>query len=358
VLSISVLIPLTGYKRIPKTIESVENQQYEKCEILILRNDIADLPEGREVVEREYKTGDKKKPLREILIRERGKGNALNEGLRRANGEIIAVVDADCILSEGALHTAVKHFENDKVAAVGGRLLVMREDGSLLEKIQSYEYMKTFELARRLFALLSAQCLVSGAFGMFRKSALTKVGGYDTDTVGEDMELVLRLQDGGLFRKDNKIVYEPKAVCFTGVPHSIKRLLRQRDRWQRGLLDCLLKHMNMVLNPYYGFLGIIALVYQMMFELIGPIFCLLYLMWPWYREILPKIQSWGLIYLLLQFVLSLFATFHASGNNLLEVLRKVPWLALITVICVVYQIFVATARLYGIITFHWRRLVW
>ena len=143
--------------------------------------------------------------LREIYIRKKGKGNALNEGIR--------------------------HARND---------------------------------------------LISGAFGVFRKSTLLGMNGYDIDTVGEDMELVLRLQKQGFQQSKKQIVYEPTAVCYTGVPHSIKRLLHQRDRWQRGLMDCLIKHHNLIANPRYGLLGLVTMCYQLMVELLGPIFWVIY----------------------------------------------------------------------------------
>lgn len=108
--------------------------------------------------------------LREIYIRKKGKGNALNEGIRHARNDLICVLDADCVLQEDALSEAVKPFRNDEVVAVGGRLLVKREDSSQLEAIQFCEYMKAFQLSGWIFARLNAQCLISGAFGVFRKA--------------------------------------------------------------------------------------------------------------------------------------------------------------------------------------------
>ena len=131
------------------------------------------------------------------------------------------MLDADCILKENGLSQAVRHFENDEVVAVGGRLLVKNEDGSVLERVQCCEYMKSFQIARIVLAKLNAQCLISGAFGVFRKSALLEINGYDTDTVGEDLKLALRLQDGGYQKSGNQIVYDPTAVCYTSVPHRL-----------------------------------------------------------------------------------------------------------------------------------------
>ncbi|NCB94778.1 MAG: glycosyltransferase family 2 protein, partial [Clostridia bacterium] len=113
--SISVLIPLTGFKTIDDTIESVIRQGCSECEILILRNDIQSLPQGTDVAEKNVSYLDSDYLLREIFIREKGKGNALNEGILRAKNNLVCVLDADCILKENALSQAVRHFENEAV---------------------------------------------------------------------------------------------------------------------------------------------------------------------------------------------------------------------------------------------------
>ena len=142
--SVSILIPLTGLRIINETIESVIRQGYPNCEILILRNDIQDLPQGTDASERDVFYQNSDYLLRKIFIREKGKGNALDEGICLARNDLVCVLDADCILQEDALSNAVKHFQNDEVAAVGGSLLVKREDSSLLEAIQFCEYMRIF----------------------------------------------------------------------------------------------------------------------------------------------------------------------------------------------------------------------
>ena len=148
---------MTGFKTIDDTIESVVRQECSECEILILRNDIQSLPQGTDVAEKNVSYMDSDYLLREIFIREKGKGNALNEGILRAKNNLVCVLDADCILKENALSQAVRHFENEAVVAVGGRLVVINENSSALEWIQCCEYMKTFQIARRIFSKLNAQ---------------------------------------------------------------------------------------------------------------------------------------------------------------------------------------------------------
>ena len=296
--------------------------------------------------------------IRELFIRNIGKGNALNEGIRRTKSDLICVMDADCILHKNALALSVRHFRNEDVTAVGGRLLVRIDDSSLLGTIQFYEYMKTFHLTRRVFAYLNTQCLISGALGIFRRSALLEINGYDTDTVGEDMELVLRLQEKAYKQQKRKIVYEPGAICYTTVPHSLKRLMRQCNMWQRGLMDCLFKHCHMMLNTQYGLLGVVTLFYQLLIELLGPVF------WVFYMVISVSVNFDPLNYLisagyvLTQIAMTLFAVSFDYRHKAREFLKLIPRLIFTSIEGIILHIAIMGARLYGMITFHWRRMVW
>ena len=320
---VSILIPLTGLRIINETIESVIRQGYPNCEILILRNDIQDLPQDTDVAEKDVFYQNSDYLLREIYIRKKGKGNALNE-----------------------------------VVAVGGRLLVKREDFCQLEAIQFCEYMKIFQLSRRIFAKLNAQCLISGAFGVFRKSTLLGMNGYDIDTVGEDMELVLRLQEQDDRQSKKQIVYDPAAVCYTGVPHSMKRLLHQRDRWQRGLMDCLIKHHNMIANPHYGLLGLVTMCYQLVVELLGPIFWVIYTVLLIEKNMLSFLTVVFVGYVLVQIGMTIFAAYIDIEKNRGSLLKWMPKLILTTIEEMALHTLIMAARIVGMITFHWRRLEW
>lgn len=355
---ITVLIPLNSRKSIDETIQSVITQNNVLLEILILRNGMEEIPEGVHVIKHPsfpFYTGCS---IKEIFIHESGKGNVLNVGIDLADTDLICVLDADCVLKQDSLWELAANFHNRNVVAAGGRLLVEGENGSLLERIQCCEYMKTFQLDRRLFAGLHAQCLISGAFGIFRKSALLAINGYDTDTVGEDLEIVLRLQDAGEIRSVNQIAYEPEAVCYTRVPHQIRRLFYQRDRWQRGLLDCMLKHRNMIANIRYGTLGVITMTYQFLFELLGPVFWFLYPFLFLFKDMVPFLSAAFVLYLVVQFGLTLFAAYLHEYKNIRNVIRRIPWLLITTITSLFLQTFINVARLYGMITFHWRKNKW
>jgi len=114
--------------------------------------------------------------------------------------------------------------------------------------------------------------VISGAFGLFRKSSVISVGGYRTDTVGEDMELVVRLHR--MHRKQRipyRIVFVPNPVCWTEVPDSLRVLKNQRMRWQRGLSESLSMNMGLFLSPHGGWVGWLAFPFTLIFEWFGPV---------------------------------------------------------------------------------------
>ena len=135
------------------------------------------------------------------------------------------------------------------------------------------------------------------------------------------MELILRLQDGGYQKSGNQIVYDPTAVCYTRVPHSLKRLLHQRDRWHRGLMDCLIKHRNMIANPRYGMLGLATMSYQLVVELLVPVFWVVYaclLMW---EKSFPFLSMAFAGYVVAQFGLTVISAYIDVDKNMRRLLK-------------------------------------
>lgn len=215
-----------------------------------------------------------------------GKSDALNLGLQLATGELACVVDADTLLEPDALQKLVRPFlASDGVVAAGGclravngsrveqsRVTEVRAPRTLIAGIQTVEYIRAFFLGRLGLNRLGGNLIISGAFGLFRRTSVLDVGGYDTSTVGEDMELVVRLRRLGLEQgHPSRVDFVPDPVAWTEVPSSWTVLNRQRDRWQRGLCDSLWRHRQMCLNPAYGSMGLVAFPYQLVVELISPL---------------------------------------------------------------------------------------
>lgn len=214
-----------------------------------------------------------------------GKSDALNAGINVSRYPLFCGIDADCIIEKNALLRIVKPFlKYEETVAVGGIVRIANgcniKNGKLLEaklpreaivRFQIIEYFRAFLTSRIGWDKINALLIISGAFGVFKKSAVVKVGGYSR-TIGEDMELTLKIHE--YFRKNKikyKIDFTSDAVCWTQAPSKIKGLKTQRIRWHRGLTDSILRHKKMIFNPKYGTVGLLSMPYFLLVEMLGPV---------------------------------------------------------------------------------------
>ena len=189
-----------------------------------------------------------------------GKASALNEGIARAGGELLFHIDADTILDREAIGRLATHFADERVAAVAGDVQVGNRI-NLLTQWQDLEYVTSQNLDRRAYAALNCITVVPGAIGMWRREAVVAVGGYQTDTLAEDMDLTWRLRRAG-YRLEN----EPDAHAYTEAPERFGPFLRQRFRWSYGTLQCLVKHRGAL--GRHGWFGRLALPVQWAFGVV------------------------------------------------------------------------------------------
>ncbi len=215
-----------------------------------------------------------------------GKADTLNAGLNYCRTPLFCAMDADSLLEREALTRIVRPFVEDAntIAAGGvirivngctvreGAVVEVRLPKDLLPRFQVLEYLRAFLAGRMGWHELRATLIISGAFGVFKRELVVEVGGYSTDTVGEDMELVVRLHRHCLERGiPYSIGFVPDPVAWTECPVSLKVLGRQRDRWQRGLIETLARHRRMLFNPRYGRVGMLAFPYFVFLEMLSPI---------------------------------------------------------------------------------------
>ena len=229
-----------------------------------------------------------------------GKADALNAGINASKFPLICSLDADSILEADVLLKIVRPFvEDHKTVAAGGsvriangceifngRIKKIGLPNTLLGKFQVMEYLRAFLAGRMAFSLFNGLIIISGAFGIFKKNKVIEIGGYHTDTIGEDMELVVRLH-ARLREKGEpySITFIPDPVCWTEAPENLKTLRVQRIRWQRGLLESLFDNRKMLLNPKYGMVGMISYPFFMFVEGLGPmieVFGVLFFIVSWY----------------------------------------------------------------------------
>ena len=202
-----------------------------------------------------------------------GKADSLNAGINVSSYPLFCGIDADSILEPDAILRIIRAFvEDPHTVAAGGTIRILNgctlKQGyitniglprSLLGKFQILEYLRSFLAGRVAYSAMDSLLIVSGAFGIFKKSAVIQVGGYKTDTIGEDMELIVRLHNQLKKQKvPYKIVFIPEPVCWTEAPETLSQLGKQRIRWQRGLLESLSGNIEMLFNPKYGFIGLVV----------------------------------------------------------------------------------------------------
>ena len=254
-----------------------------------------------------------------------GKADALNVGINVAQNKYIVCIDVDCILEQDAMLKITKPFlENNegRVIATGGvvriansckisngKITQVNLPANFLPRMQTLEYMRAFLLGRMAWSRMNGLLLISGAFGAFDREIVIKAGGYDHNTVGEDMELVVRMR---LYMEDRnlpyKVAYIPDPLCWTEAPDSFKILGRQRNRWTRGTIETLRTHKKMFLNRKYGVLGFVSYPYWFLFEFLAPViefvgfigFIIFAFMgmidWKWFFALLIFLYSFAILF--------------------------------------------------------------
>jgi cellulose synthase/poly-beta-1,6-N-acetylglucosamine synthase-like glycosyltransferase len=303
---VSILVPAYNEERsIVASVRSFISLHYPRFEVIVVSDGstdgtMAELVEAFALVEepRVWRRRLPSKPVTRVMrslrhpnlvVAEKangGKADALNAALELASYPLVAPVDSDSVLDAEAILRASRLFlEDDTVIAVGGtirplngavtesgRPTELRMPRRWLERLQIVEYARAFFLGRAGWTRLGALMIISGAFGLFRREAVERVGGFWAGTIGEDMELVMRLhREHVRTGTPHRIVFTPDPICWTEVPSDLRSLRGQRNRWHRGLWTNLWRHRAMLLNPRYGRLGMLAVPYFWLFEGLGPV---------------------------------------------------------------------------------------
>jgi len=295
-----------------ESTNSLLNQQFPNFELIVVNDGSKDntlqnlieyyrLEKQDRIVRKHIKTRNLKgiyvsRDIPNLIVVDKfngGKADSLNMGINVSSKEFICGIDADSLLEPDALLKAVSVMLDTPAEsfAAGGNIFPVNgctvDRGALdeislpkkfLPRLQSLEYLRAFMAGRVAWAHLNSLLIISGAFGIFDRKFVIRIGGYLTksgkyqkDTVGEDMELVVRIaRKLKELRIPYRIDYAFHANCWTEVPETWKSLYRQRDRWHRGLIDILLFHRKLIANPRYGRLGMVGMLYYVLFEFIGP----------------------------------------------------------------------------------------
>ncbi|MDT0690010.1 glycosyltransferase [Salegentibacter sp. F188] len=307
---VSLIAPAYNESRtIKENVRSLLAINYNNFDVIVVNDGSKDdsipvLIESFELVEAplEYKPRLKTKDVKAIYVSSNpafsklvvvdkengGKADALNTGINISNNPYLVCIDVDCIMDKDVLLKLAKPYleqsEKRTIATGGvvriansciiksGKLVEVRAPENFLARIQVIEYLRAFILGRMAWSKLDGLLIISGAFGMFDREIAIKCGGYDTRTVGEDMELIVRMRRYMIENKEPYTVqYIPDPLCWTEAPETYKILRKQRSRWMRGTIETLYTHRKMLFNPKYKTLGLLSYPYWMLFEYYAPI---------------------------------------------------------------------------------------
>lgn len=276
-----------------------------------------------------YETQAYRVPVTLICKKNGGKADALNMGINAAKYPYFVCMDADSVLQHDSLEKIVRPvLEDDRVVAVGGavrpcngaeiqdgRVLAYRMPRKIIPCMQVLEYDRSFLAARILFDKFNGSIIISGAFGLFKKNMVVDAGGYDPFTMGEDMELVVKLH--AFCREHNipyRIRYATDAICWTQAPEKLSDLRKQRKRWHIGLFQTMFRHRRILGNPKYGLVSFVSYLFFLIYELLSPyieVFGVFTVLLAFFLDLinLPFMIMFFLIYVVYSAVLSLTAFF-------------------------------------------------
>ena len=271
-----------------------------------------------------------------------GKADALNVGINVARKELVCMVDADSLLDPDALLHVCRPFADDPEHVVASGGVIRVANGSTvsqgrvtdvqmprrwLARIQVVEYLRAFMIGRAGWSAAGGLLIISGAFGVFRRSVLHAVNGVATDCIGEDAELVVRLYHWmGDSDLDGRVVFVSEPVAWTEAPDTLKVLGKQRRRWHRGLTEVFGRHKGMMLRPRFGIIGMVTLPWFFVFELLAPF-----------------VEVFGLLYFVVVMVLLVLQDTGVLHHDLVDL----PVVILLLATSIVYAVLMSLLALLG-----------
>lgn len=256
---VSVIVPAYNEALVlNNTVRSLLRSRYRNTEIIIVDDGSSD-----NTWQEAQKIAKKFKRVRACTQPNGGKAAALNNGIKKARGEILICIDADTIFPPDVIARMVRHFVDPAVGAVAGSVKVGNHT-NMITRWQSLEYTVSIHLERTAQAFLGAIVVVPGACGAWRRSAVQAAGGFSRSTLAEDCDLTLAVQKAGY-----RVVIDNTAKGYTEVPQTSRALAKQRFRWTFGNLQSFWKHRGMMLRRKYGWLGMFVLPYAL-FNILLP----------------------------------------------------------------------------------------
>lgn len=214
-----------------------------------------------------------------------GKADAINCGINASRYPLFCCVDADSMLERDSLLRVVQPYLADPLTVAcggivrlangsefhAGNLVRTRLPGSWLARFQTVEYLRGFLFGRMGWSASNGLLIIPGAFGLLHKETVIEAGGYRRETVGEDMELIVRMHRMlQRIRRPYRISFVADPICWTQAPEDRRTLANQRIRWQRGLSESLWLNRRLLMSWPPSVAGWVAFPYFLVFEWAAP----------------------------------------------------------------------------------------
>jgi len=259
---VSVIVPAYNEEvNAVKTVENLLQQSYKNLTIIFVDDGSKD-----QTYERVYNAFSENGKVKVLKKSNGGKASALNFGIENCSSEYVVCIDADTQLMPDAIQKLMKYFTQPGVGAVAGNVKVGNEK-TILTSWQSIEYITAQNFDRRAFDLINCITVVPGAIGAFKREALVKAGGFTSDTLAEDCDITIRI-----LRNGYSIRNCAEAIAITEAPETLRQFMKQRFRWNYGIMQSFWKNRDASFNPKYKSLGLVALPNILLFQILTPIF--------------------------------------------------------------------------------------
>ena len=255
---ISILIPAHDEEAaIKQAIESVLENEYKRKEIIVI--DDGSMDRTYEIAKEYERQGVR------VLKRTKSgmKAYAINYGLLFAKGEIVVTVDADTIMGRDALTNIARSFSDSNIIAVSGNLRILNKSRNVLTRLQSYEYVVSFEMGRRLQSMFNTLLILPGALTAIRRDMFSSLGQFDTSWT-EDFDATLKLH-----KVQGRLIFQKEAMAWTTVPERWSDWFEQRVRWSKGQIKTLLKHRNLFFRKRFGAPGTVGAPDMVLMDIIS-----------------------------------------------------------------------------------------
>jgi len=228
--SISVIIPAHNESEfISACIKSVKTADWEgKKEIIVVDDGSQD--DTAKIVK-------KFRDVKLIRTKHSGKSDSINRAMKKATGELIAIVDGDSQIAKNGLLEMADEVSRKKVVAATCVVKVKNRNKFLC--MWPHLELVFNSLIRSIFSKINANVTTPGPLSVYRRTALDEIGGFSTEGFSEDVDVTIRL-----IRKGYKIGFSEKTFSYTNMPYDLKGFFRQRTRFARGILNIFKRHLQ------------------------------------------------------------------------------------------------------------------